>query len=133
MKSNDDSSWDSGECSQLNLPFDEERFNEENQEYERRDRVGWLEQNLSFSFVAKRVDDDDEAYFTDVAEREPFRLGHIMTVLGLKCEILWYGIMVKVREKRKIGYVPLADLEVLSKSDSNYWPVREYGERFGNR
>lgn len=50
-----------------------------------------------------------------------------------ECEILHYGIMVKVREKRRIGYVPLADLEVSPKSDLNYWPVREYVEWFGNR
>lgn len=48
--------------------------------------------------------DDDDAYFTDVAEREPFRLEHEMKVLALAREIPYYGIMVKVREKRRIGY-----------------------------
>ena len=49
-----------------------------------------------------------------------------MEVVGLKAKDLRYGIIVKVREKRQIGYVPLFDLEVTSKDDPNFWPVREY-------
>lgn len=133
MNKDSDYSWDLEECVQLNLPFNEVRFKEKSRERNRRDWMKWLEQNLSFPFTAKMVDDDDDAYFTDVAEREPFRMGHTMTVLRLECEILHYGIMVKVREKRRIGHVPLADLEVSPKSALNYWPVREYVEWFGNR
>jgi hypothetical protein len=44
-----------------------------------------------------------------------------------------YGINVKVREGRRTGYVPLSDLEVTSKDDKNYWPVREYVVWFANK
>lgn len=133
MKKHGDSSWDLGERVQIDLPFNEVRFNEKSREREERDWMGWLGENLSFTFTAKRVSDDDDAYFTDVAEREPFRLGHTMAVLGLECEIIHYGIIVKVRERRRIGYVPLIDLEVLSESDPNCSLVREYVEWFANR
>ncbi len=77
--------------------------------------------------------DDDDAYFTNVAEREPFRLGHEMKVLALAREIPYYGIIVKVREKRRIGYVPLCDLRVYPKSDMNYRLVEECVVWVGNR
>ncbi len=44
-----------------------------------------------------------------------------------------YGIIVKVREGRKTGYIPLADVEVVSQEDSNFWLVREYVVWFANR
>lgn len=31
------------------------------------------------------------------------------------------------------GYVPLCDLEVTSRKDRNFWPVREYAVWFANR
>jgi len=40
---------------------------------------------------------------------------------------------MKVREGIKKGRVPLADLEVTSKKDKNFWPVREYVVWFANR
>lgn len=126
-------SCDLEESPEGNLPFNEELFDRKFQEWEKRDWMMWLEQNLSFPFIVKRTEDDDDAYFTDVAEREPFRLGHKMKVLALNFEDNRYGIIVKVREVRKVGYVPLCDLEVTSKSDKNYWPVREYIVWFANR
>lgn len=87
----------------------------------------WPRENLSFPFVATRLEDDDVAYFTDVADREPFRLGRTMKVVALtEDDLSRYGIIVKVREGRRSGHVPLADLEVTDKADKNYWPVREY-------
>ena len=56
-----------------------------------------------------------------------------MDVLGLVEEDVDRGVMVKVREKGQVGYVPLADVEVTAKTDANFWPVREYVVWFANR
>ncbi len=79
------------------------------------------------------MEDDDNAYFTDIAKHEPFRLGHIMRVISIDNEIDMYGIIIKVREGRRIGYVPLCDCEVTPKTDKNFWPVREYVVWFANK
>ena len=119
-----DSSWD---CR------NEKLFNKKYQEWKQRDWTKWLKDNLLFPFKAKRMEDNDDAYFTDVAKYEPFRLGHTMEVLGLSSEDDLYGIFVKVREKRRVGTVPMCDLSVTSKADRNFWFVREYVVWFANR
>ena len=121
-----DSSWDLIKSKRGNLPRNQSSLNKKYQEWQERDWMKWLKENLTFPFTVKRKEDEDDAYFTDVAKYEPFRLGHIMEVVGLKAKDLRYGIIVKVREKRQIGYVPLFDLEVTSKDDPNFWLVREY-------
>lgn len=132
MNNDYDHSWDSVESKEGNLPVNEELFDKKYEQRERRDWMTWLQQNLSFPFEVDRMEDDDDTFFTDVAAHEPFRLGHKMTVLALECEFERYGIIVKVQEEGKIGHVPLCDLEVTSKSDKNYWPVREYVVWFAN-
>ncbi len=79
------------------------------------------------------MEDEDDAYFTDIADREPFRLGHVMKVIGIEMEDDLSGVILKVREGRKVGYVPLCDVEVLDKDDPNYWPIREYVVWFANQ
>jgi hypothetical protein len=74
-----------------------------------------------------------EDYFTDAAEYEPFRLGHEMKVISLDMEDGLYGVIMKVREGRRVGSVPLCDVEVIDKEDPNYWPVREYVVWFANQ
>lgn len=37
-----------------------------------------------------------------------------------------YGFLIRVQEGKKEGCIPLADVEIPSKTDRNYWPVREY-------
>ena len=120
-----DSSWDKDENG--------DTFDRKFKEWEQRDWMAWLQKNLSFPFTVERVEYEDDAYFTDVAGSEPFRLGHKMKVLTLADEDDLYGVIVKVREGRKVGHVPLCDVEVTSKSDKNYWPVREYVVWFANR
>ena len=120
-------SWDlrkrAGSC----LSIDEAAFNRQYEEWATREWIPWLQSKLSFPFHVERKEDEDDAYFTDVAEREPFRLGHTMNVIAVMDEeIPFRGVIVKVREGRRAGYVPLCDLEVTDKSDANYWPVREY-------
>lgn len=118
------SSWDSG---------DEVEFNKKEKIWSKRNWWKWLNDNLSFPFTVKREEDDDDAYFTDIAEKEPFRLGHKMDVIDLESEDNLYGIIAKVYEKGEEGYVPLCDVEVISKKDVNFWPVREYVVWFANR
>ncbi len=78
--------------------------------------------------------DEDDAYFTDIAKRNPFRLGHIMEVIGIESEEDdLRGVIVHMKEVKKKGYVPLCDLEVTSGEDRNFWPVREYAVWFANR
>jgi hypothetical protein len=65
--------------------------------------------------------------FRRIAKHEPFRLGHTMKVIVIDPEEDdHYGVIVQVREGRRKGYVPLCDLEVTSRKDINFWPVREY-------
>ena len=126
MSEDNNHSWDEDDG--------EELFELKMEEWAERDWATWLEDNLFFPFKAKREDDDAEAFFTDVADREPFRQGHAMDVFGLEPEEdVDEGFHVKVREGKSEGHVPLADLEVTSKSDKNYWPVREYAVWFANR
>jgi hypothetical protein len=54
-------------------------------------------------------------------------------LLGLAVEDESQGIIVEVREKNRIGSVPLCDVEVTPKTDKNFWPVREYVVWFANR
>lgn len=56
-----------------------------------------------------------------------------MEALELLGHIPRYGILIRVMEGKKIGSVPLADVKVTSKSDPNYWPVREYVVWMANR
>jgi hypothetical protein len=60
-------------------------------------------------------------------------LGHVMKVVSIEDEDESYGIIIKVKEGRKTGYVPLCNAEVTSKEDKNFWPVREYVVWFANR
>ncbi|MFC1836292.1 calcium-binding protein, partial [Thermodesulfobacteriota bacterium] len=119
-----DSSWDRR---------NEKLWNKKNEEWKKRDWEEWLNTNLSFPFQVERKNDKEDAYFTDIADREPFRLGHKMTVLGIEMEDDFYGVIVKVREGRRIGYVPLIDTEVVSRDDENFLPVRKYAVWFANR
>ena len=52
---------------------------------------------------------------------------------GIDIEDDLCGVIVKVRERRRVGYVPLCDVEVIDNNDPNYWSVREYVVWFANR
>ncbi|MBI5555554.1 MAG: hypothetical protein HY920_06880 [Elusimicrobia bacterium] len=116
-----------------NLPMNEGAFTKKYQEWENRDWRKWLEKNLVFPFIVERKEDDDDAYFTDIAKHAPFRLGHKMKVLKVILEDDFYGIIVKVREKGRVGSVSLCDVEVTPKADQNFGFVREYVVWFANR
>ena len=128
-----DASWDLEESEKGNLPQDESAFDKIYSKWEKRSWESWLRDNLKFPFSLERMEDDDDAYFTDIAKSEPFRLGHVMKAIDIEMEDDLYGIILKVREGRRVGHVPLCDLEVTSKENVNYWPVREYVVWFANR
>jgi len=109
-----------------------EAFDQKMEEWEGRDWPQWLAQQLAFPFTATYGDEDD-AYFEEGLAKASFRLGHKMEVVGLAEEDIDRGIMVRVREKKRNGCVPLIDLEVTPKTDPNFWPVREYAVWFVNR
>jgi hypothetical protein len=44
-----------------------------------------------------------------------------------------YGVILKVKEGKRVGHVPLCDVEVTSRENKNFWPVREYVVWFANR
>lgn len=115
------------------MPANEDSYNNIYKQWQLRSWVPWLNSKLTFPFFVKRMEDEDDAYFTDIADREPFRLGHVMKVIGIEMEDDLSGVILKVREGRKVGYVPLCDVEVLDKDDPNYWPIREYVVWFANQ
>lgn len=117
-----DSSWDED---------NEELFDEKYAEWEERDWEAWLNQNLTIPFEIKRVEDEDG--FGGPRSSEPLGIGHIMEVLAIEEDDDKYGIIIKVREGRKKGHIPLCDVEVTSRDDPNFWPVREYVVWFANR
>ena len=128
MIKNYNSSWDFQENS-----CDEEAFDKIYGEWTKRSWEAWLRNNLIFPFLVERMEDEDDAYFTDIAKSEPFRLGQTMKAVGIEMEDDLHGIIIKVKQGRKVGYVPLCDVEVTAIENENYWPVREYVVWFANR
>ena len=116
MKENYDSLWDSDDD-------DGEAFDRKYEEWERRKWFKWLTERLVFPFEVKREEDMDENPFDP--ETGPFSVGQRM--LGVGVEEDWkYGVVLNVVAGKRKGSIPLADVEVTSKKDKNYWPVREY-------
>ena len=129
-----DSSRDLIESYKGHLSQNEDAYERKYAEWEEREWWKWLRDNLKFPFEVKRMEDNDDAYFfTDVAKSEPFRLGHVMKAIDMELEDHLHGVIIKVREGRRVGHVPLCDVEVTSKENDNFWPVREYVVWFANR
>jgi len=134
MSESYDTSWDISRSERGTVPYSEEAFERKYSEWQRRKWPAWLLAHLTFPFTVVRMEDEDDAYFTNAAKRQPFRLGHTMTAVAVEMEEdPKYGMLLQVKEGRHKGYVPLADVEVTSKDDANFWPVREYVVWFANR
>lgn len=118
---NYDSSWDED---------NEELFDEKYAEWEERDWESWLNENLVFPFEVIRK--EDEEGFGGRKSKSLFGIGHKMNTLAIEEEDDKYGIIVKVLESGKTGYIPLCDVEVTPRKNINYWPVREYVVWFAN-
>jgi hypothetical protein len=91
-----------------------------------RDWIGWLSDRLSFPFEVVRIDDDDKFMVFGGDDSEPFRIDHKMKALAVESEEDLYGVIIKVREGRRTGYVPLLDVEVTDKKSPNYEIVEAY-------
>jgi hypothetical protein len=128
-----DSSWDLEENEDGNLPDNEDAFDKIYAEWENRSWEPWLRNNLKFPFLVERMEDEDDAYFTGIAKSEPFRLGHVMEAIDIEMEDDHYGIILKVKDGKRVGHIPLCDAEVTSKENENFLPVREYVVWFANR
>jgi hypothetical protein len=123
-----DSSWDTDDGD------DSEAFERKYEEWERRNWLDWLQRELVFPFEVKRVEDMGENPFARKSTEKPFAVGHRMQVVQLekkkdlanRGKTNLRGLLIKVREGKKEGVIPLAEVEVTSKDDRNYWPVREY-------
>ena len=120
---NYDSSWDED---------NEDAWDDKYDEWSERDWESWLLGNLSFPFEVERIEDDRD-FMSEENNEEPFTVGYIFKVEGIELEDELYGFILKVKEGRRKGYVPLCDVEVASKTDRNYWPVREYVVWFANK
>ncbi len=121
-----DSSWDRG---------NEKLWEKKYREWKKRDWIQWFKTHLSFPFDVERKEDAGDACFSEEVRRQPFRLGHRMTVLSMDDEYEddLYDVFVEVREGDYAGYVPLAGTEVVSRDNENFWPVREYAVWWANR
>jgi len=133
MSKRDDHSWDLNERDDGYLPESDEAYDRKLEEWQARNWPDWLAKHLTFPFTVIREDDEDDAIFAPGAAKAPFRLGHKMDVLALAEEDVDRGVIVRVKEKGKTGYVPLCDVAVTPKTDKNFWPVREYAVWFANR
>jgi hypothetical protein len=118
-----DTSWDLIESNKGYLPIDEDAFEKIYLEWKTRNWPLWLKEHLISPFTVELMEDDDDAYFTDIAKHQPFRLGRIMKVIDVEPEEDdLYGVIVQVREGRNKGYVPLAF--------SVYFPIHSVHPRF---
>ena len=85
MKDKYDSSWD--------FEGNENAFEKKIAEWRKRQWEPWLLSNLKFPFQVERIEDEDDAYFSDTAKLAPFRLGHVFKVVGIEMEDDHYGII----------------------------------------
>ena len=123
----DDHSWDPAVKGSSG-----EAYNRKHKEWAQREWKKWLAEHLTFPFTVVRQE-DHKTGFSPQDPAVPFRFGHTMKILNLEIEDDLYGVIVKARESRRVGHVPLCDVEVKPKTDKNFWPVREYMMWFANR
>jgi hypothetical protein len=88
----------------------------------------WLKDNLIFPFQVMRVEDHSAYLFHNQSEDALFAEGHILKVLGIEGNDELCGIIIKVREGRRIGYVPLVDCALVDKKHENSKYINEYFE-----
>ena len=130
-----DSSWD---LDYGEKGYDKDAYDRKSEEWEERDWIEWLQENLTFPFKAERMEDDVDMFAPkNLQGRNPFKVGCHVTVTGitdLDCDPDFEGVIINVvGEKGKKGAFPLQDLEVQPKTDPNYWPVREFVVWYANR
>ena len=83
MSNTDDHRWDLCQGDKGYVPECEDAFEKKLEEWETRNWMDWLGQQLIFPFLVTREEDEHDAYFSAGAAKSPFRLGHKMEVLAL--------------------------------------------------
>ena len=83
----------------------------------------YLKDKLSFPF---------KAIVNEFQEKGPITAGNKVIVHRISEIEELHGILVDVEYKRKNYIFPLADLEVIEKTSSNYSPVKDYAIWFAN-
>lgn len=96
-----------------------------------RDWEEYLSTKLLFPFLAERIDDTDKVVWKGLKDGKLFGLGHTMKVLCVESEDDLYGIIVKVREGRQTGFVPILDLKIQDDCMNKKY-LDEYAEWFLN-
>lgn len=123
----DDHSWDYYEGEWGSLPNNFDPYILKCEEWQERDWIPWLREQLSFPFEVERIKDDGDAFFARLRRHEPARIGNKMKATDiLDEEMAFHGIIVKVLVGRCTRHISLCDVEVSDASDPNFWPVREY-------
>ena len=117
--------------------YNEKAWNRKYKQWQSRDWVKWLDKQLTFPFQVERMEDDLDPFAPEeLHAKNPFPVGCKLTATGISdydCDVDFEGIIVDVEGRLRKGCVPLQDLEVRPKSDSNYWPVREFVVWYANR
>ena len=108
-----DSSWDED---------NEELYDEKYSAWDERDLELWLNEKLTFPFDVKREEDEEGSSWKK--SKKFFGIGHVMEVRSIEGDDDKYGVIIKVYENGKTGYIPLCDVEVSSRANPNFWPVR---------
>lgn len=78
-----------------------------------------LQNTLEYSFMVKRVKDDDDVYFTVIPDTQPLRLCHIMEAEVIAGQDDFYGIILNVRGEKMVGSISRKGVEAGSKEDKN--------------
>jgi len=98
-------------------------------EMKNRNWVQWLSKKLTFPFEVERIDDAEEYVLKGQATKnEPFRLGHNFNAISVADLDDVYGLILKCKEGRRIGYVPLLDLGLKDENSDNKHVIDEFLE-----
>ena len=88
----------------------------------------WLKKKLNFPFKVKRVQDHNTAFFDHQVKDEPLSQGHVFKVIDVEENDDFYGVIIKVREGLRVGYVPLLECELIDGKNGNFKYIKEYFE-----
>ncbi len=98
-------------------------------ETKNRNWVQWLSKKLTFPFEVERIDDVEEYVLSEQdTESGAFRLGHTFNAISIADLDEVYGLILKCREGRRIGYVPLLDLGLKDEKHRNKQFIDEFLE-----
>jgi len=115
-----DSSWDDDFDDEDDFDDDDEEkadafeaaFHRKMAQWKNRNWREWLKQNVTFQFTAIRENDDDDPLGFNEEDNEPFVRGSMMTVLDFGYDDFHEAVLAQVRQGKRKGWVPLADLKV---------------------